>query len=1614
MYSFNYRHIGALTRSLFVVGMMLVALLVPNLAGAPAGSSASADEPAVVHRSSGTTTLQNLIPVPVHDSSATYVGRFDAHQMLRLTLGLQPPRMAEEEQFLRDVQTKNSPFFHRFLTADQWNARFAPSAQDEQAVVDWANAAGLTVTQRWPNRLTIEVAAPVSTIEAALHLQINTYRRNSDTFWSNDRDPVIPGNLAGILHVILGLNSLEVAHSYAKGGPRSTNPSTLYSAGPVVQQAGSWHSTDSTRQRPAAQNGVGPRITNNNYDPSDIYSSQAYNWTALMALGRCCNPVGISFDSPPEASIAIATGGAAALSDLQGFANQFPPMYFNYTLINVNGNPGCCGLESTLDLEWSTAMSNPKSTCFFCAPAHIYMFAAPTTLNSKGNPTLSSQNMLSLAQAALNDGRARIFSQSWGTAESNYNQPSIDQFHAVYDSMVGQGWTLTSATGDNGTTDACSSAGSVDYPASDPDMVAAGGTTAQFAGTFSSETAWNGTGCDPNNTSNNNGGGGGGCSNHFAIPFYQAIPYCAGNRAVPDVALNASVGQNIYYNGGLTGTGGTSIVAPELAGFFAQENAYLLSEGNICGAGSSPCAPMGNANVPIYNAGLGNGVGLPPHAPFYDVTSGCTGGSFGAVGYCATGGYDLATGFGSFNALQLAWAINWQLFADSGAPSVSFSGPATNHWYNTDQTINWNVTDSGGCCTPSGVAGYSYAWDRDPGDVGGHATPGCCDSFYTGPQVPNGVVGSLNLLGAGSQGCHTVHVRAWDNMGLGSGDQTYGPLCYDTNPPTTFSALSPAANGAGWNNSAVQVTLSAFDFPIGPNSSGLNATYYTIDSQLCGLPPLVFFCSYTSPLNISGEGQHTVLFYSTDNAGNSEAIESAAVNIDLTPPHTAASLSGTQNGGVYSSPVQVTLTPGDNLSGVANTVYQIDGGTLQAYTGPFSVSGNGSHAVTFHSTDNAGNAESSQSASFTINIPATFTPTPTQTRTSTPTSTPTATRTSMPTNTPTVGAGSWVSQSSGTTNTLKGASCASATACEVVGANGTSLGTTSGGSPWSAQVAGTSSWLYGVACPSSSVCFAVGSGGAIRATTNGGTNWAGQTSGTANRLRGIACPSVAICYAVGDGGTILSTSDGGATWSPQASGVASILYGIACPSATTCYVVGDGGVIRATTNGGSTWNAQASGIATALFGIACPATKTCYAVGSGGVIRATTTGGGAWGGQSSGTGSNLNGVSCPGATSCTAVGNGGTIVATSNGGATWSAQAGGSANNLNAVSCPGVATCYAVGDGGTILKHAGGASPTSTPTGTAVPPTATPTRTALPATATPTGTAPSPTATPNASWAQQTSGISTSLKGVSCPDTAHCTAVGAAGAILNTTNGGATWSAQSSGTTRTLNAVNCPSASVCEAVGAGGTIVGTANGGATWAAQTSGTANSLRGVGCVSATTCEADGDGGVIVGTTNGGATWAAQAGGTATNLNGLGCVGSTTCEAVGASGTILGTTNTGGTWAAQTSGTTHSLYAVKCATPSVCWAVGFGGTIVATTNGGGTWSAQASGTANQLNGVNCSGSNVCAAVGAGGTIVATGDGATWGKQASGTANGLNGVRCASTTICFAVGDNGTIFRRG
>ena len=923
-------------------------------------------------------------PQEVVSGTAKLVGRLEAQSKLRLTLGLNPPKLAEEEKFLKELQDKNSPNFHKYLTAEQWNARFAPSKQDEQAVVDWLTANGMTVTHRYPNRLVVDAEGPSQVVEKAFAVQVNNYKIGAETEFSNDRDPVIPAHLVNVLHSVGGLNSIQRVHAPREG--TISQQSARYSAGAVVSRADSQHADGkpsaletamkASEEKLGASNLIKdlasgsnpqPGVTNGYIDPTDIYSSYGYDFNALQAQGHCCNPTHDSGGSTPTTSIAIATAGDFASSDITGFQSQYPYLAYYYNRVYIDGTPSCCNDETTLDTEWAIATANSFGS--YLDTSHVWVYEG-------ANNYLST--FTDIYNQMLSDGHARIFSTSWGCAELTCSgSGTMDTDHAIFNSMLGQGWTILALSHDYGATGGCDAALRVTYPGSDPDVVSVGGTSLALYsdGTFSSETAWEG-GHSAGSCSHNGGGSGGGCSAYYAAPGYQSSPYCgAGSRSVPDISLNAGYGQNYYFNGGLHGVGGTSISTPQVAGFMAQENSYLMSIGVGCGSGYlSSCAPMGQADYAMYREGYAEASGgsYAPHNPYYDIKTGCNSNDitdlYGLGYYCAGTGYDAITGWGSFNALQLSWAINTYYTGDFAAPKITFSGPYASTtaytWYNTDQTVSWTVADQNNGTYPSvGVAGFSQAWDSAFSDPSTEAHQGTGNSFYSGPQFPNATSGYLKLSWAG-QGCHYATVDAWDNTGFSTGNNYYYWLCYDTVLPTVTPTNTPGPNSHGWNKQSVTVSLASAD--PGAGASGLVATYYAIDTTACSSTTLGSCSVYSAPISITTAGYHYVAYFAKDKAGNFSVRNYDYVYIDETAPVTTATLSGTLSGSVYDTAVQVTLNRTDNLSGVISTSYQLDGGALTTYSAPLTVSTLGAHNVKFYSVDYAGNTETTKTVSFSI------------------------------------------------------------------------------------------------------------------------------------------------------------------------------------------------------------------------------------------------------------------------------------------------------------------------------------------------------------------------------------------------------------------------------------------------------------------------------------------------------------------------------------------------------------------------------------------------------------------------------------------------------------------------
>jgi len=185
------------------------------------------------------------------------------------------------------------------------------------------------------------------------------------------------------------------------------------------------------------------------------------------------------------------------------------------------------------------------------------------------------------------------------------------------------------------------------------------------------------------------------------------------------------------------------------------------------------------------------------------------------------------------------------------------------------------------------------------------------------------------------------------NWGVGFGHSfRFAVTPKDTRPPTTTATGVDDA----WHNAPVTVDLEATD-----DVSGIAFTEYRIDEA----PTWNVGASFTidAPADHGNDGVHTVLYRSTDKAGNVEPTNSAEVRIDTGVPTTESSADSLW----HTSAVTIALTATDQLSGVAETLFSLDGKPWSAGDA-VSVSTDGRHSLSYYSLDNAGNRESEKGA----------------------------------------------------------------------------------------------------------------------------------------------------------------------------------------------------------------------------------------------------------------------------------------------------------------------------------------------------------------------------------------------------------------------------------------------------------------------------------------------------------------------------------------------------------------------------------------------------------------------------------------------------------------------------
>lgn len=562
---------------------------------------------------------------------------------MSLHFSMTPQQSAALHQLLWAQQDRRSPQYHRFLSPEQYAARFGLAEADIAKVTRWLGNHGFSNLHVARSRKWVSFSGTAGQVESAFRTAIHQYSLRGELRIANTGDPQLPKALQGVVESVGGLNNFRMR-------PHALRLHPLYTAG--------------------TSHYVTPDDWETIYDVKPLY-------------GRGLDGSGVS--------IAVVGQSDIQLSDIRAFRSAAGLPANDPTIIVPPGDqdPGIQTAsgdetEADVDVEWAGAIAPNANVVFI------------TASDTSGNGVTDAISY------AIDNDVAPILSISYGSCEADNSATTVQTLNNLFQQANAEGMTILAASGDTGAAECDSGVQeynashglAVQFPASSPYVTAIGGTELAAYGSG----YWDST----NNGSNgsalsyipevvwNDGfqsASGGGASKLIPKPDWQTgagVP--ADNaRDVPDLAFTASpsvsgllfCGHNWCSNGFLNSTsyldvvGGTSVGPPPFAGVLAL---IVQSEGTGTG--------LGNINPNLYSLAQISG------NAFHDVTYGTNDQACqlstpdcvqGSLGYTAGAGYDQATGWGSVDASNFAeqWFGDIQLTATPTTFTIQPGSSAT-------------------------------------------------------------------------------------------------------------------------------------------------------------------------------------------------------------------------------------------------------------------------------------------------------------------------------------------------------------------------------------------------------------------------------------------------------------------------------------------------------------------------------------------------------------------------------------------------------------------------------------------------------------------------------------------------------------------------------------------------------------------------------------------------------------------------------------------------------------------------------------------------------------------------------------------------------------------------
>ncbi len=176
--------------------------------------------------------------------------------------------------------------------------------------------------------------------------------------------------------------------------------------------------------------------------------------------------------------------------------------------------------------------------------------------------------------------------------------------------------------------------------------------------------------------------------------------------------------------------------------------------------------------------------------------------------------------------------------------------------------------------------------------------------------------------------------------------------------PRWTNATKYLKDGKTFFGKGLRLELKATD-----NVAGVENIYVSLNGAA--------FQPYKEILDFSQEGDYTLKYYSVDNVGNVSEVTTEKFTVDVTPPITERTIQGDAKGSTLSVDATIVLSSRDDLSGVKNTYFSVDGRAPVLYTRPIPLAllGGGNHSVIYYSLDNVHNNNARNDKDLSKNTP---------------------------------------------------------------------------------------------------------------------------------------------------------------------------------------------------------------------------------------------------------------------------------------------------------------------------------------------------------------------------------------------------------------------------------------------------------------------------------------------------------------------------------------------------------------------------------------------------------------------------------------------------------------------